>query len=89
MNPREEFTLRAKGYTPHDGGLCPDGVTPTALPGVAFEDGTFLRQGERQAEDIDWSRVRGWKLRDYRTEAPGNAFRGGKLVEMSKRMRAK
>lgn len=72
----EAFSLAARGYTPHDGAEMPAGMSRGAEPGVVFDDGTFIRQGEREAGLIDWSRVRGWKLRDYRVEKPGQAFAG-------------
>lgn len=86
-NSREEFELRAKGYTPHDGGACP--VAPTQWPGVVFVDGSFLRSGQRRAEDIDWSRVRGWKLGIPGGSSPGLNFGGGRMAALSDKLRAR
>ena len=70
----EAFSLAARGYTPHEGTERPAGMSHAAMPGVVFDDGSFLKQGEREAQFIDWSRVRGFKLRDYQFQQNGFNF---------------
>lgn len=79
MTPREEFALKAKGYTLHDGGPRPREVTANSRPGVVLDDGTVIVRGTTEAERIDWARVRGWKELDRSTVPSGLAFSARKL----------
>lgn len=81
----ETEKLRMKGYVLHDGGPCP--VTGDTRPGVTFVDGTVVPRGTVTADQIDWSRVSGWKVMDRTKQAGGLAFGSDRSAKIKARLR--
>lgn len=77
--------LRMKGYTLHEGRHSP--VTGDTRPGVVFDDGTVIARGTVTADQIDWSKVVGFKILDRTSQSAGLAFNREKNAQYKARLR--